>query len=635
MKRSFIKASLLQLGILLAAGITHQPTLGQVQTPRIADFNGDGFEDLAVGVPYEDIAAEDGTAIIDAGAVNVIYGSSTGLAAARDQFFHQDITGIRDRAEEGDRFGTVLATGDFNGDRFTDLAIGVPQEDGSVANTGIVHVLFGSRDGLSASGSVLLSQNVVGLVDATNDNFGQALAAGDFDRDGRSDLAIGIPNEDAPTDAGAVIILHGSATGFTNIQVWDQDSLGVDEVAETGDHFGADLAAGDFNGDGRSDLAIGVAGEDFEESNTFDVGGVNILYGSDEGLTKGPFFGPGNNDFDGYGMSLATGNFNGDRFADLAIGAPFARFTNQVFPEGLVHILYGTSQGLSETGSQTWHQDIGTIEGDVDGLDYFGSALAAGDFNRDGRDDLAIGVPGESNFRGAVNVLYGSNSGLAETNNQLWAADLLVGNPPGASFGSSLSAADFTADGITDLAIGVPGLPLAGLSQAGLVLILRGGAADGLTELNRQGWHQSIQGIEDQVEQGDNFGALGSDRLPFAGVSGEWLELGQTCKKLEKKPHCELTGTLRVFNPGADFAGPSVVRFFLSQDAVLDDTDTVLGDERVGALLPAAERRVRLEIKLHPGVNASGMRVIAFVDADNDVAEGNETNNLAVSNPIS
>ena len=86
-----------------------------------ADFNGDGFDDLAVGVPGEDIGT-----INSAGAVNVIYGSSGGLSCGGNQFWHQDSSGILDTAEASDQFGDALAAGDFNGDGFDDdLAVGV------------------------------------------------------------------------------------------------------------------------------------------------------------------------------------------------------------------------------------------------------------------------------------------------------------------------------------------------------------------------------------------------------------------------------------------------------------------------------------------------------------------------------
>ena len=87
------------------------------------DFNGDGFADLAVGAPGETIGAAS-----RAGIVHILYGSANGLAAQGNQVFHQDRPGVQETAEGGDTFGWALATGDFNGDGFADLAIGAPGE---------------------------------------------------------------------------------------------------------------------------------------------------------------------------------------------------------------------------------------------------------------------------------------------------------------------------------------------------------------------------------------------------------------------------------------------------------------------------------------------------------------------------
>ena len=90
-----------------------------------------------------------------------------------------------------------------------------------------------------------------------------------------------------------------------------------------------------------------------------------------------------------------------------------------------MNVLYseGIGTGLSDVGNQRWHQNSAGIEDSAEAGDLFGSTLAAGDFNRDGKADLVVGVPGEDGGAGAVNAIYGSVSGLVATDDQLWSQD--------------------------------------------------------------------------------------------------------------------------------------------------------------------------------------------------------------------
>ncbi len=344
------------------------------------DFNGDGYADLAVGVTGESFDGLEG-----AGAVNVIYGSATGLTARGNQFWTQDSPGIPDDAEWEDSFGFSLATGDFNGDGFADLAVGIASEDlGPKMDAGAVQVVYGSASGLTATGSQFLTKDTAAERASL---FGYALAAGDYNGDRIADLAIGVPGERHPPRApGAVDVLYGSSVGLVGIEVWNQDSPGVDDIAEIGDFFGSALAAGDFDGDGFEDLAIGVPGE--AVTGVIPQGAVNILLGSEVGLFAGTgrpgrFWHQGirgvrdrPEDYDSFGAALAAGNFNGDGFADLAVGVPWEDI-GDVLSAGAVNGLYGSGSGLSSAGGQFLHQGKAGIEDEAEYFDTFGWSLAA------------------------------------------------------------------------------------------------------------------------------------------------------------------------------------------------------------------------------------------------------------------
>jgi disulfide bond formation protein DsbB len=390
---------------------------------------------------------------------------------------------------------------DFNGDSRADLAIGAPRENDA---SGVVHVLYGSSTGLTASGSQLWSQDSPGIAGVAEpfDQFGWALATGDFNGDGRTDLAVGAYSEN--DFAGVVQVLYGSPTGLTaaGSQLWSQDSPGIAGTAEVGDEFGVALAAGDFNGDSRADLGIGAPGEN-------DRGVVQVLYGSPSGLTGtgSQLWSQGSSGLgglaesgDSFGSALAAGDFNGDGRADLAASA-----LGENNFRGVVQVLYGSASGLIAAGNQLWSQDSPGIAGLAEPDDQFGFAVATGDFNGDNRADLAIGVRGENDFAGVAQVLYGSPSGLTAAGSQLWSQDSPgiadVAEPLGDEFGYRLAAGDFNGDSRADLAVSAAGEN----DFAGVVHVLYG-SASGLTAAGSQLWSQDSPGITGTAEVGDSFG---------------------------------------------------------------------------------------------------------------------------------
>lgn len=185
MRGERVRAVALALALLLALAAV----LGQMSSRAsdrhrpLTDFDRDGYEDLAVAAPFED----HGFIYLptrDAGVVHVLYGSAPdGPAGTEDQIWSQADPAIEDTDEVDDLFGYSLAFGDFDGDGYTDLAVGVPhQHVGGAVDAGAVHLLYGSAAGLAAARNELWHQDrgTVGSTAEPYDNFGRSLAAGDL-----------------------------------------------------------------------------------------------------------------------------------------------------------------------------------------------------------------------------------------------------------------------------------------------------------------------------------------------------------------------------------------------------------------------------------------------------------------------
>jgi hypothetical protein len=496
-----------------------------------ADFNGDGFADLAVGVPFEDQ-----NFVNAVGGVNIIYGSSAGLTATADQFLDETDFGFP--YASNDHFGWALAAGDFNGDGFSDLAIGMP--DLGASNDGIVFLIDGSANGLNTS-----TDRSLELPGFSLGRTGAALVWADFNGDGFGDLAVGKPEESERGDgllgafifasAGEVEVLYGSTNGLGpfGAQRFRQGggTNGIGDSSEEGDRFGSSLAAsrhGSF-----ADLVIGVPFEDLGLFDKQDAGLIHLIKGSQAGLGKvgnfeiltqdTPGVAGASETGDEFGRVLAMGDFNGDDRDDLAVGVPFEDLSsNTAADAGAVQVFFAGSGGDVVTTSGSMFISQANLAGvSVEAGDLMGWSLAAGDFDSDGRDDLAIGVPGEDVGAivdaGLVSVLYGSSSGPSLTRIQNWTQDS-SGVPdvaePGDQFGYALSAWNYGNGRESDLAIGVPFEDIVSAStgtlqlDAGAVNVIYGNLS-GLNATARpaQFWHQDTSGINDAAQPGDRFGS--------------------------------------------------------------------------------------------------------------------------------
>ncbi|MEV0974441.1 FG-GAP repeat protein [Microtetraspora glauca] len=342
---------------------------------------------LAVAAPY---ATVDGQP--RAGTVTLFHGSK------KVATLHQGAAGVSGTPERDDAFGSALVKGDFDGDGCADLAIGASEEfsgdrvPGADGN-GVVHILYGTPHGLKEVGTVdvtLLGRKY------GSDRFGAALAAGDLDGDGDDELVVGVPGLDG--GGGVGIFGSGGAEPYGKGRLITQATSWVGQEPGETDQFGVALATGDFDGDGDDELAVGAPGDGGTRSGSGVVTVIDPrkryagVYTQESPGVKGD-----GEKWDAFGAALASGDFNGDGRDDLAIGMPGEDLSTVVrgmdYGDGAVNVLYGSGRGLTAVGSELWSRN--TLKGTPHYYDRFGTSLAAGDLNGDGDDELIVGVPGE------------------------------------------------------------------------------------------------------------------------------------------------------------------------------------------------------------------------------------------------
>ncbi len=491
------------------AGIAGNADPGDFIAAALAtgDFDGDGNADALVGGPNEDLGKK-----ADAGQIHVVYGSNSGLRS-RNKLIHQGTAEVVGKSAAGDRFGAAVVSGDFDNDGIDDAAIGVPGKDlEGIGDAGKVVVLYGrKKKGLSGVRSASLSQLQEGLGGAagTRHEFGHSLATGDFNNDGYTDLAVGVPGHStSATRGGAVAVVYGGPGGLSaaGADTVTQNTQGMGDATDAGDQLGWAVDAGDFNNDGHDDLAVGVPGETLVSAEP-GAGVVHVIYGSASGIitdvtpdvgegapppnpvatvtsvtfsedtpgVKGP-----TEARDAFGASLAVGNFDGNAYDDLAIGVPGESKGVNV-SSGLVHVLDGSATGLTGRGAAKLGQAGKAVPTDATAGDEFGLAIVAGDFNGNGRDDLAVGVPGErvgsKNSAGIVHVFVGRKSGISKKGVQTWqpGEDGVAGRAEAnAGVGRAVASGDVDGDGRDDLLIGSPGRTIGRDGAAGSFLVLYG-----------------------------------------------------------------------------------------------------------------------------------------------------------------
>lgn len=449
------------------------------------------------------LTAADDTGVWKAGeqaTLNTISGHRDGFATeCPGKNLYSKLSEIRRYASSPGK-NSAVPTADFNGDGISDLVAATPKQ-----GSGWLTLVPGGLNGPVAASKVKLNQGTAEVPGAaeSGDQWGTATAWGDINADGYADIAIGAPGEDDTTghaDRGAVTILYGPKFNSGA----DTMALG-DDYEPVSARFGATVAVGDFNADGKADVFTAATGTGGNWAARFDDGhevagdlttasgalayadaatgdfnrdgyaDVALNYRDASGAGKVTWF-KGSRSLGlskvstlsvKGGRSLAAGDVNGNGYDDIVIGQPNATESGAI-SGGQVTMVPGTSAGFTTTGLTKITQSTTGVEGANESGDAMGASVSVGDFNADGFADVLTGAPNEDITRsgadkadaGAVWLLKGASTGLTGTGSLSYSQDttgIAGSTEKGDKLGSSVSLTDFSGQGRAHLLIGAEG----------------------------------------------------------------------------------------------------------------------------------------------------------------------------------
>ncbi|MBN1389098.1 MAG: FG-GAP repeat protein [Candidatus Thermoplasmatota archaeon] len=437
-----------------------------------ADLGGGDEDDLVIGLPY---APGVETWRKKAGQFDIHIGRNV---TTDIQLGRSDASTTSYGVDSSDLWGKTTLGADIDGDGYDELLVAAPGGDG------VDNLEFDCGEAYlfdidGSFPSVLTFQDSIKAYKGRSRECGafQSMAASEMLIDGQEEVLISSPKE--VVDLGPTVGT-GLVSFLSQSSSFDASFVGQFNAS----CFGSAMVVEDFDQDGNDDLVVG----DYLGGDPGRTGYAHMFFGEPAGWS-GRYYAADSTDiryndamsFSRFGWAMATGDLNNDGYPDLVVGAPSAQISGLYNDAGSVHIFWGGTRSYMMTRTNL------TYTGYL--VERIGSAIAVGDLNGDGIDDLAFGAPydhgaetADRYHAGMVYIMFGPLSGTTSRSVRNIYDVKIIGTEDTEFIGETLAIDDMDGDGIGDLAIGAPKSKAGSITRQGVTYVLRG----------RSTWNQDI-----------------------------------------------------------------------------------------------------------------------------------------------